>query len=114
MERVRASFSMGKQPEAARNAVMSVFNRLARKFPSGFFCFRLMVLMQACTVEGGHWAAVDHAVIRGLVTARPWCVAGLPLSPRGSRVPSVSSRIALTGFRPPRACRMMIRLVGQP
>src|SRR3954471_15645118 len=27
---------------------------LARKFPSGVFCFRLMVLMQACAMEGGH------------------------------------------------------------
>jgi hypothetical protein len=32
---------------------MSVFNRLARKIPSGFSCSRLMVLMQACAVEGG-------------------------------------------------------------
>ena len=80
---------------------MSVFNRLARKFLSGVFCFRLLVLMQACAVEGGHWATVDHAVIRGLVTARPWCVAGLPLSTVGSPVPSVLSRIALTA--PPSA-----------
>ena len=35
-------------------AVMSVFNRLARKFTSGFFFFRLMVQVQACAVEGGH------------------------------------------------------------
>jgi len=35
-------------------AVMSVFNRLARKFTPGVFCFRLMVLMQACAVEGEH------------------------------------------------------------
>src|SRR5947199_3447549 len=26
-------------------------SRVARKFPSGFFCLRLMVLMQACAVE---------------------------------------------------------------
>jgi hypothetical protein len=37
-----------------RTAVMSVFNRLARKFTSGIFCFRLVVPMQACAVEGGH------------------------------------------------------------
>jgi hypothetical protein len=44
------------------------------------FSCGLISLMQACAVEGGHCATVDHAVIRGLVTARPWCVAGLPLS----------------------------------
>jgi hypothetical protein len=32
--------------------------------------FRLISLMQACAVERGHWATVDYAVIRGLVTAR--------------------------------------------
>ena len=53
-------------------------------------------------------------MIRGLVTARPWCVAGLPLSIGGSRVPSAPSRIALTGSAPRRACRMMIRLFGYP
>ena len=52
-------------------------------------------------------------MIRGLVTARPWCVAGLPLSSRGNRVPSRSSRIALTGSALRRACRMVIRLFGQ-
>jgi hypothetical protein len=57
---------------------------------------------------------VDHAVIRGLVTARPWCVAGLPLSTVGSRVPSVLSRIALTGSALRRARRMMIRQFFYP
>jgi hypothetical protein len=35
-------------------AVMSVFNRLARTFSSESFDFRLILLMQACAVEGGH------------------------------------------------------------
>jgi hypothetical protein len=70
---------------------------------------RLISLMQACAVEGGQRATVDHAVIRGLVTARPWCVAGLPLSCCGIRVPGTLSRVALTGPALRRACQMMIR-----
>jgi len=44
----------GVSDEHRQNAVMSVFNRLARTFSSGVFCFRLMLPMQACAVEGGH------------------------------------------------------------
>lgn len=46
---------------------MSVFKGARTPNSTGSF-FRLMALMQACTVEGGHGATVDHAVIRGLVT----------------------------------------------
>jgi len=71
-------------------------------------------MMQAGAVEGGNWATVDHAVIRGLVTARPWCVAGLPLSlcrkSRSSRgIEDCPDRPALR-----RACRMVIGVFGQP
>jgi hypothetical protein len=58
---------------------MSVFKGSGREIPSAVM-FRLPSMMQAGAVEGGNRATVDHAVIRGLVTARPWCVAGLPLS----------------------------------
>jgi hypothetical protein len=49
---LRSSVSGACQPGAP--AVMSVFNRQERKTPSGIFGVRLISLMQACAVEGGH------------------------------------------------------------
>jgi len=45
-------------------------------------------------------------VIRGLVTARPWCVAGLPLSRRGSRVPKRVIEDCPDRSRPPPCSRL--------
>jgi hypothetical protein len=86
--------------------VMSVFKGSGRRVPPGYF--RPADFFDA-GMRGGGRATVDHAVIRGLVTARPWCVAGLPLSCCGIRVPGTLSRVALTGPALRRACQMMIR-----
>ena len=54
-------------------------------------------------------------MIRGLVTARPWCVAGLPLSACGSRVPKRFIEDCPDRF-PPSAVHagLMIRLFCHP
>jgi transposase len=66
-ERVRR----GPITKACPRAVMSVFKSIGRTFSVRVGGPGLAYRMQAGTVEGGHRATVDHAVMRVLVTARP-------------------------------------------